>query len=199
MIKATGCSICKLICLSLMTLLLCSGAAAQSKGQDAGASKKEKKKLPQSGLIAGTKTGEYGGTQIDGPWGGIHTTGKQDPISGSCSKTGSFSWTLKVFNNTKNRYNVSLGLVQYDIRNRQLKSDTFFAAIAAGQKIERVYQSHPDATQCAVQLNNWKAIERKKSPEELKEEIDNKKKELADLENEAGGGAGAATEAPEGM
>ena len=144
-----------------------------------------KSSLPSSGLIAGSKTGEYGGTQIDGPWGGIKTSGgKADPISGSCSKSGTFSWSLRVFNNTEDRYNGSLQMLQFDTRNRQLKSDSFFAAIPAGQKVERVYQAHPDSAQCAVKLNNWKLIPRKKSQAELQQEIDQKKKELSELEGE---------------
>jgi len=149
--------------------------------------KQKKNKLPPSGLIAGSKTGEYGGTQIDGPWGGIDTSGsKKDPITGSCAKSDPFNWKVKVFNNTKDRYNVNLGLIQFDVRNRELKTDTFFAAIPAGQKMERVYAAHPDATQCAVKLNNWKMIPRKKSAEELQREIEKKKRELEELQSEAG-------------
>ncbi|NLF26053.1 MAG: hypothetical protein GX589_10415 [Deltaproteobacteria bacterium] len=187
MVKAIERSVCAVVFIGLLFGLVVSSVSAQSQttAKKTAAKNEKKEKLPPSGLIAGTKTGEFGGTQIDGPWGGIHTSGsKADPISGSCSKKDSFTWTLKVFNNSKDKYNVNLAMLQFDVRNRQLKSDAFFSQIGPGQSIERVFPSHPDAAQCAVKLNNWKKIQRKKSAEELQQEIEKKKKELQGLESE---------------
>lgn len=151
---------------------------------DPGRTPKEKPTLPSSGLIAGTKTGEYGATVIDGPWGGIKTGDNPNPISGSCSKSGSFNWTLRVFNNTEDRYDASLQMVQYDIRNRELKSDNFFSSLSAGQKLERIYPAHPESAQCAVKLNHWKMIPRKKSQEEVEKLLEKRQKQVSDLQSQ---------------
>jgi hypothetical protein len=153
-------------------------------GSAPAASKKGSGNLPSRGLIAGTATGGFGSTQLDGPWGAGPGEQGVSPVSGSCYKSDSSTWILRAFNNSEDRYSVSLGMVQLDVRNREIRADTFSVSLSAGQSVERKYGAHPQAVNCAVKLNRWTMTAKRKTSGELAKEIDAKKKELDQLQQE---------------
>jgi hypothetical protein len=144
----------------------------------------EEDELAGSGTLAGSATGGFGATNVPSVWGDKdgYGDGGSSPISGSVSKVDKSTWLLKVFNNSEDQFKVNLEVVQFDIRNKKVKSDNYYYPLKGKQSIERKIKSFPTAVNAAVNLKNWKRNERKKTSSELKAEIESTKKKLSELE-----------------
>lgn len=147
----------------------------------AAADQEGEKKLPKSGSLSDSGSG-YSGTTLGGTWGGDALA--KTPISGSVSKKNGDEWQLKLFNTSEDRYQVSVSVVQYDANNRKVKSDAYPYTLNPAQSVQRVFRVSAITTRCSLELNNWKKFPRQKSAEELQQEIEQKKKELEELESQ---------------
>ena len=170
-------------------IALCSAAqlvAQEEKKEDPYAN------LPKKGSLAGSLDSGYGNTSIEGPWGGTSTEGENgSPIQGSVSKLDERTWMMKVFNNSEDKFRVTLQVAQYSVDNKKLKTNTYSYTLAGKGSVDRRISTHPSTAHCVLNLTNWKHLSKPMNVEEIKKQIEEKKKELAELEAQLGGSAPA--------
>ena len=168
-----------LVCSSLV-LIVSPSFSEEKAGQE------KKRELPQTGVLSGTGGGAAAGVAMEGPWGGTSLEGKDsgNPIGGSVSRLSDRDWVAKVANSSEDRYRVTVAVVQYDERNRRLKSDTFSLSLQPKETVERPFRANPSTSHSMLELKSWKRFPKQKTADELKKEIENKKKEMAELEQQ---------------
>ncbi len=144
------------------------------------------RELPKSGLLAGSGSGAFGGTEIDGVWGDDSIDGKESsaPIGGSVSNLGKGNWLARVTNSSEDKYRVSVVVEQFSNANKKLKSTPMTLTLKAGETVERKIKASQSTAHCKLQLRNWKKYEKKKSSEELNAEISKKEEELRALKEQ---------------
>lgn len=162
-------------------LVVCLATPAWSEGT------KKERELPQSGVLSGSTSGGFGSHAVAEPWGGVTTEGESGaPIQGSASRIDDRTWLVKVFNNSEDKFRVTIQLIQRDGENRKVKTNSFATSIPGGGKEERRMPGHPSATNSEVRLVSWKRFKKKRSAEELQQLIAEKEKEIKDLKAELG-------------
>ncbi len=117
--------------------------------------------LPQSGSLAGSWNSTMGGQVAPEVWGGIEIAGTPSaPIAGSISKTGSNSWTARVFNNSGDSYSVSIAIEQINSRGGTTRIDHLSIIVPAGKAVEREVKAHPSTTSAQIEMKGWKKVGR---------------------------------------
>lgn len=134
--------------------------------------------LPQTGTLAGSRSGGYGGTSLGG-WGDEEAG--PPPIAASVSRDGR-NFMVRVFNNAEDQFRVSIEVVQYNDRSKRLKGTNMSFSLKPGQSAERSVSSAPGAVNSEVKLKNWKKVGGRKSSDNTLAEIERKRQELRDLE-----------------
>ncbi len=145
-----------------------SSAAAKRKANEALAAeekKKKKKELPSSGTLSQTRTAGTSGSFVPAPWGDDVLSDEAPPIGGSVSRVGARDWVMKVVNNTKDTYTVSLELVQLGRGSKPLKSDYYSYTLKPEAKVERKFSTNQNVADCALKLTKWKNVSKKKPAE----------------------------------
>ena len=137
--------------------------------------------LPSSGFLAGSAIGGNGAVNLQGQWGGPGA-----PLTASVSKNSSEEWTLRVYNNSDDKYRASISVQLLDELGKRLKSYPVSATLQPGDVYERRIRPTPRSVNYAIKLSSWKKYEKKKTEAELKEELELKKAEIDLLEKEIG-------------
>lgn len=146
---------------------------------------KKEEALPPSGTLA--TAGDLGADvkSNEGPWGGINLQDdERPPLSANISKSSATEYTYNVINNSKDRYSGVIYLEQIDKDGRKIKSTPVSINLAAEGKLTRSIKVSPVTSQVVIQLSRWKSTPKKKSEEEIANEINSKKEELKQLETE---------------
>ena len=160
----------------LLTALLMFVTAGFVFAEDADIS--SKKELPKSGSLSFSgSAGGNGSFGVGMPWGSDEQG--DSPISGSVSRAGTDAWMMRVFNNSKDTYSVSLRVVQKNERGTQVKSDSFSYVLKGGQKAERKVSSVPASKAGELMLDKWKNLTPKKKKEDKGATLTNEEAESA--------------------
>lgn len=142
----------------------------------------EEEELPSSGFLAGSAIGGNGAVNLQGQWGGPDA-----PLTASVSKNSTEEWTLRVFNNSQDKYRASISVQLLDELGKRLKSYPVSATLQGGDVLERTIRPTPRSVNYAIKLNSWRKYEKVKTEAELKAELEAKKAEVDLLEKEIGG------------
>lgn len=143
-------------------------AAAKKRRAKEEEEKKKKKELPTSGMLSETRHVGTSGSFVPAPWGEDLLGDQAPPIGGSVSRVGAREWIMKVVNNTKDTYSVSLELIQLTRGSKPLKSDYYSYTLKPEAKAERKFSTNQSVVDCALKLTKWKNLSKKKSAEEKK-------------------------------
>jgi hypothetical protein len=112
--------------------------------------------LPQRGALASTTDRGYGTQASPSQWGGFELEGKHNsPITAAVSRGKAGTWELSVFNNSEDRYTVTVALEQVGKSGGRLKSDSFTMALKGGEKQRRSVPAQATATGATVNLVRW--------------------------------------------
>lgn len=124
--------------------------------------KKKKKELPNSGTLSETRNVGTSGSFVPAPWGDDVLSEEEPPIGGSVSRLNAREWIMKVVNNTKDTYSVSLQLVQLARGSKPLKSDYYSYTLKPGASAERKFTTNQTVVDCALKLTKWKNLTKSK-------------------------------------
>jgi hypothetical protein len=113
--------------------------------------------MPASGSLASTRTG-MGSEAVQGPWApqGSDLIVDEAPVSGSISRISPQFWKVRVFNNTQERFYVSLELQQLNANSQVVQRDSFSYNLRAKETIERDVRAHVNSSQGDLLLRNWR-------------------------------------------
>lgn len=143
--------------------------------------------LPESGLLATSSnlTGENERIE-ELPWGGLSldSEGEDNPLSGSIQRLSSTEYSYTIKNNTEDYYAANIKIVEFNKQNRKIKTNTVPVRLKAGEAVTRSQKVRPQTVNIELELSKWKRKEKKKTPEEIKEAIEEKREELRKLEQE---------------
>jgi hypothetical protein len=121
--------------------------------------------LPQRGALASTTDRGYGTQASPSQWGGFELEGKHNsPITAAVSRGKAGTWELSVFNNSEDRYTVTVALEQMGKSGGRLKSDSFTMALKGGEKQRRSVPAQATATGATVNLVRWSKEEKRIAP-----------------------------------
>jgi len=114
------------------------------------------KKLPQRGVLSDSVSGYD--MQSGGMWGGQSVSAKEKvaPIAGSVSKLSNTEWLMKVFNNSKEPYQVGVAIVQYNIDGHKVGALHYQYSLDAGKSVERKIKVSTTVDRCVLELERWK-------------------------------------------
>jgi hypothetical protein len=140
------------------------------------------KELPTGGLLAGSRGG-FGNTSVGDTWGEGAEGGA--PITASCNQAGG-AWAVKLFNNSEDKYRVSVKVMVFNNANKQIDSSSVSGTLAAKSSLDRSIRGKSGGVHCDVQLVSWKRTEKEKSKEEANAELEAAKAKVAELEKAAG-------------
>ncbi len=128
--------------------------------------------LPKSGnLSTSLKSGAVNATIPDIFGGEDISDNNQSPITGSVSRTNNESWTMKVFNNSKDQYSVNLDVIQSDVSGATVKSDSYSYNLKPGRSEQRAVSAGIGARDAALNLRSYRNLsaERRKRSEQDKQ------------------------------
>ena len=166
----------KLVLLLMVSCFLSSTIASGVFAEDL---EEEENPFPQTGILAGTSSGGYGGTSIGG-W-AQEDQREPAPISASVSRAGRDEWQVGVFNNSEDKYRVGIEVIQLGERGRRLKGTSMSLSLKPGDSVQRTVRQANGAIDAQVKLRNWKNLT-KKDKSTMESEIARKKRELEELE-----------------
>lgn len=128
--------------------------------------KSQTPQLPKTGLLATSQSGS-GSMSTGSAWGdqGITSSGGA-PISGSVSQAGWNEWLIKVFNTSQDDYRVTVRVVQYGDKGKQIGAPSFTFTLKAGQSAQRSIKSSPLVKNCSLEMRNWKNLSEEKRNQE---------------------------------
>jgi hypothetical protein len=158
------------------------GLVGVSEGAFAQAGTEEAAELPSSGLLAGSRGG-FGNTGVGDTWG--EGTKGGAPITASCNNSGG-SWGVKLFNNSEDKYRVSVKVKVYDSNNKQIDSSLISGTLTAKSSLDRTMRGKSGGVHCDVELLSWKRTEKEKSQDEINSELEAAKAKVQELEKAAG-------------
>lgn len=132
----------------------------------------KEKDLPASGALASSGHFGRGNTGADLPWGSTDggITNGGSPISGSITRINPNEWQLKVFNNSKDSYSVSLQVFQYNSSGSKVKTDSLSYSLAPGKSAERKIPAGISSDRAELNLGNWKKLGGSKKSKETQSE-----------------------------
>ncbi len=135
------------------------------------------KRLPRSGNLSTSLKAGSAMSTVPEPFGGDDISGdKLPPITGSVSRTGRDTWTMKVFNNTKDEYSVDLDVIQVNPRGATVKTDSFSYRLKPGESEQEKVSTGIGAMDAELNLRSWKNLSAQR------------RKELGPEEGNAGAG-----------
>lgn len=112
--------------------------------------------LPQRGALASTTDRGFGTQASPSQWGGFELEGKHNsPVTAAVSRGKKSTWDLVVFNNSADRYTVTIDLEQVGKTGARLKTDSFTLALRAGEKQSRSVPAQANSTGATVNLVRW--------------------------------------------
>lgn len=126
----------------------------------------KKKQLPKSGSLSSSGTLGTGDHAVGLPWGSDAIRGGA-PVSGSVSKANEKQWTLKLFNNSKDTYDVNLSVMQFNERKVRVKTDHYSYKLGPRAKTQRQVSSAIGAAFAELSLDSWKKTAAPPTAEEL--------------------------------
>jgi hypothetical protein len=98
------------------------------------------KDLPKTGSLAASSMLGTGPASFADPFGGEDPSGREkSPITGSVSRVTADKWEIKIFNNSKDSYSVSVDLIQRDLRSTEIRRDSYsYTLKPESSKSERI-------------------------------------------------------------
>lgn len=122
----------------------------------------EDKDLPKKGSLATSSLSGAASATFPDPFGGNDPSGREiSPISGSVSRISSEQWEMKVFNNSKDSYSVSVDIIQRDLRGSEVRRDSFSYALKPESSKSEKLPIGPGAYMAELNLRHWSNLTKK--------------------------------------
>ena len=160
--------------LFLSVLVLPNALSADDKKEE------RKRELQKTGTLASARGGSgYEGVNV-GVWGqddkDLYSEAAA-PITGSVSQLNKREWVVKVFNNSEDRYSITLRVDEMNKAGKKIDYSTYSAVLAGGEKWERKFNARENTKQAELQLTSWKNLdEKKRKAEEAKKKAEEEAK-----------------------
>jgi hypothetical protein len=130
------------------------------------------KALPKSGNLATSSVSGAASAAIPDPFGEVDPSGRQiSPITGSVSRSNADQWIVKIFNNSKQEYAVTVDVVQRAGRSgdgaygalggSEVRRDSFSLTLKSGSFSERRVPAGVGAKEVELNLRSWKNLSKR--------------------------------------
>jgi hypothetical protein len=121
------------------------------------------KVLPKTGSLAASSMLGTGPASFADPFGGEDSSGREtSPITGSVSRVPADKWEIKIFNNSKDSYSVSVDLSQRDLHNTEIRRDSYsYSLKPESVKSEKIAMG-VGAQTAELTLRHWSNLTHKK-------------------------------------
>lgn len=143
---------------SLLISLTALTVSADAQSEDSGTADI---KLPQTGVLS-----DSGGANVNigSLWGDVNkiALGEGAPLQSSVYKIRDNEWEMSLTNPSDDKLKVTINFVQYDSRNRQVKSTSYAYTLAPKQNVTRSVRTSATTVRCALIMKKWDKIEPKK-------------------------------------
>jgi hypothetical protein len=127
----------------------------------------QQKKLPKSGLLAVASVSGAGSRIVGEIFGEEDIFSKDLPsISGSVSRHGASSWRFSVTNNSKERYSVSVDLIQRNETGATVKFSSYSYTLSPGHSDGEEVQSGLNARRAELNLRSYRNLTPRLTKEE---------------------------------
>jgi hypothetical protein len=131
-------------------------------------------KLPPSGNLSTSLKSGAAEAEVPEPFGGEDISGEGlAPITGSVSRVTQDSWSMKVFNNTKDEYSVDLDVFQLNMQGQTVKTDSFSYRLKPGTSEQEKISAGIGARDAELNLRRWKNVSEEKRKRAAQEAEDN--------------------------
>ncbi|MEZ4754658.1 MAG: hypothetical protein R3A13_10200 [Bdellovibrionota bacterium] len=125
----------------------------------------EEIELEKSGTLSSSVSAGFSNQKVPKPWGGDVLGNEQAPISGSVSRATNNEWIMRVFNNSEDKYRVTLEVAQYGRAGRKIKGDHFSYSLKPGETVERNIRGTNGTESADLKLKSWKNLSKKAETE----------------------------------
>lgn len=120
-------------------------------------------KLPSSGNLSTSLKSGAAVAEIPEPFGGDDISGDRlAPITGSVSRATRDSWSMKVFNNTKDEYSVDVDVFQLNTSGQTVKTDSFSYNLKPGASEQEKLSAGIGARDAELNLRRWRNLSEEK-------------------------------------
>jgi len=125
------------------------------------------KKLPKSGLLAVASVSGAGSRIVGEIFGEEDIFSKELPvISGSVSRHGDSAWRFSVTNNSKERYSVSVDLIQRNENGTTVKFSSYSYTLNPGHSDGEEVQSGLNARRAELNLRSYRSLTSRSTKDE---------------------------------
>jgi hypothetical protein len=154
----------RLISCILATTCICLGVFAYAEDPK---KVEPSRKPPKSGLLAVASVSGAGSRIVGEIFGDEDIFSKELPvISGSISRRGESSWRFSVTNNSKDRYSVSVDLVQRNENGSTVKFSSYSYTLSPGHSDGEEVQSGLNARRAELRLRSYRNLTPRASKDE---------------------------------
>ncbi len=130
------------------------------------------KDLPRSGSLATSSVSGAASAAIPDPFGALDPSGHQiSPITGSVSRVSADKWVVRVFNNSKDSYAVTVDVIQRAGRpgnggygalgGNEVRRDSFSFTLKPESSSERVVPAGVGSKEAELNLRSWKNLSKR--------------------------------------
>ncbi len=131
--------------------------------------KEETRNLPKRGLLSGSFRTSGSGVNVQDGWGREDTdvfTEDRSPITGSVSRVNAREWALKVYNNSEDKYSISVKIDELDKKGQRVNS--FFRSYTMDGKSNRSenFTARFNTEQAQLELVSWRNLTPPKKEEQ---------------------------------